>query len=106
MAINLEKIVLEKFGDTKRLTIYYFIYKGVVNWVHTNAIASIKVPGNLDIVVEMGQQLSNKMMCALSEINFDGAEGITNNKLMTFHNGHADCNYAYNWGMQWSVGSK
>ena len=103
-----ENILLNPSGiiDLKRLTIYCFIYKGVANWGQTNAVASIKVPGNPDIVVEMGQQLSNKMRCALAEINFDGAEGITVKKLVTFHNGHDECDKSYNWGMQWSAGSK
>lgn len=103
-----ENILLNPSGisDLKRLTVYCFIYKGVANWAQTNAIASIKVPGNPDIVVEMGQQMSNKMMCALAEINFDGSEGITVKKLVSFHNGHADCDKSYNWGLQWTAGSK
>jgi tellurite resistance protein TerA len=103
-----ENILLNPIGisDLKRLTVYCFIYKGVANWAQTNAIASIKVPGNPDIVVEMGQQISNKMMCALAEINFDGSEGITVKKLISFHNGHADCDKSYNWGLKWKEGSK
>jgi tellurite resistance protein TerA len=103
-----ENILLNPIGigDLKRMTIYCFIYKGVANWTQTNAIASIKVPENPDIVVEMGKQVSNKMMCALAEINFDGGEGITVKKLISFHNGHAECDKSYNWGLQWSAGSK
>lgn len=103
-----ENIFLNPQGisDLKRMTIYCFIYEGVANWSQTNAIASIKVPGNPDIVVEMGNQVSNKMMCALAEINFDGSEGITVKKLLTFHNGHSDCDSQYQWGMRWTTGSK
>lgn len=103
-----ENILLNPSGisDLKRITIYCFIYNGVANWSQTNAIASIKVPGNPDIIVEMGHQKSNKMMCALAEINFDGAEGITIKKLVSFHNGHAECDKTYSWGMQWTAGSK
>ena len=50
--------------------------------------------------------MSNKMMCVLAEINFDGSEGITVKKLVSFHNGHADCDKSYNWGLQWTAGSK
>jgi tellurite resistance protein TerA len=103
-----ENIFLNPSGisDLKRLTIYCFIYKGVANWAQTNAVAAIKVPGNPDIVVEMGKQMSHKMMCALAEINFDGSEGIIVKKLVTFHNGHSDCDKSYNWGLKWSTGSK
>jgi tellurite resistance protein TerA len=103
-----ENILLNPYGikELSRLTIYCFIYKGVANWAQTNAVASIKVPGNPEIVVEMGHQTSKKMMCALAEINFEGSEGIIVKKLLTFHNGHADCSKAYNWGLRWSAGSK
>lgn len=103
-----ENILLNPAGlsDLKRLTVYCFIYKGVANWSQTNAVASIKVPGNPDIVVEMGKQTSSKMMCALAEINFEGNEGITVKKLISFHNGHADCDKTYSWGLQWTAGSK
>lgn len=103
-----ENILLNPIGvkDLKRLTIYCFIYKGVANWAQTNAIASIKVPGNPDIVVEMGQQNNKEMMCALAEINFEGSAEVNVKKLVTFHNGHADCDRAYNWGLQWKAGSK
>jgi tellurite resistance protein TerA len=90
----------------KRVTIYYFIYKGVANWSQTNAFASIKVPDNLDIVVEMGRKTITKMMCALAEINFEGNEGITVKKLISFHNGHADCDKTYASGLQWTAVSK
>jgi tellurite resistance protein TerA len=103
-----ENILVNPSGisDLQRITIYCFIYKGVANWSQTNATASIKVPGNPDIVVEMGHQSSLKMMCALAEVNFDGSEGITVRKLITFHDGHADCDNAYNWGLKWTSGSK
>jgi tellurite resistance protein TerA len=103
-----ENILINPLGlsDLKRVTIYCFIYKGVANWSQTNAVASIKVPGNPAIVVEMGQQMSTKMMCALVEVNFEGSEGISVKKLVSFHNGHADCDKTYNWGLQWTAGSK
>jgi tellurite resistance protein TerA len=103
-----ENILLNPSGiaDLKRLVIYCFIYQGVARWSETNAIASIKVPGNPEIVVEMGQQSSSMMMCALAEINFEGTDGIIVKKLVTFHGGHEDCDRANGWGMKWQAGSK
>lgn len=103
-----ENIFLNPSGisELKRLTIYCFIYQGVANWSQTNAKATIKVPGNPEIIVEMGQQISNKMMCALADISFDGSEGVSVKKLISFHSGHSDCDIANNWGLQWTAGSK
>jgi tellurite resistance protein TerA len=96
----------EGISHIKRIVIYCFIYGGVARWSETNAFATVKVPGHPEIVVEMGNQTSNKAMCALAEILFDGDDGIIVKKQMTFHNGHAECDQAYSWGLRWTAGSK
>lgn len=93
-------------GNLKRIVVYCFIYQGAARWAETNAVATIKVSGNPDVAVEMGKQSSAKTFCALSEILFDKSGGMTVKKLVTFHNGHSDCDVAYNWGMQWRAGGK
>jgi len=92
--------------DLKRLTVYCFIYEGAAKWAETNAVVTIKVPGNPDIVVEMGKQYSSQTFCAIAEILFGEDNSMTVRKLVTFHNGHSDCDKAYNWGMQWRAGTK
>lgn len=92
-------------GDLKRITVYTFIYEGAAKWAETNAVVTVKVPGNPDIAVEMGKQYSAQKFCAIAEIVFD-ASSMTVKKLVTFHNGHDDCDKEYSWGMQWKAGSK
>ncbi len=103
-----ENILVNPLGlqDLQRIVVYCFIYEGVAKWEETNAIASIKVPGTPDIVVEMGKQFSHQKFCALADISFVSNQSITVKKLVTFHDGHADCDSAYNWGMKWTAGSK
>jgi len=93
-------------ADLKRVTVYCFIYEGVVKWADTNAVVTIKVPGNPDIIVKMGQQYSSQNFCAIAEILFGTNHSMTVKKLVTFHNGHGDCDKVYNWGMQWRAGTK
>lgn len=102
-----ENIFLNPQGitDLKRITIYSYIYDGVAKWADSNAVVTIKVPNNPDIIVEMGKQNSPKKFCAIAEIVFDD-NSMTVKKLVTFHDGHADCDRAYNWGMNWRAGSK
>jgi tellurite resistance protein TerA len=95
----------EGLSDLKRITVYTFIYEGATKWDETNAVVTVKVPGNADIVVEMGKQYSSQKFCAIAEIVFD-ANSMTVKKLVSFHDGHADCDKAYKWGMQWRAGSK
>jgi tellurite resistance protein TerA len=102
-----ENILVNPKGitDLKRITVYTFIYEGAAKWAETNAVVTVKVPDNPDIVVEMGQQYNAQTFCAIAEILFD-SNSMTVKKLVTFHNGHAECDRAYNWGMQWRAGSK
>ena len=72
----------------------------------TNAVVTVKIPENPDIVVEMGKQNSPQKFCAIAEILFDAIDSITVKKLVTFHAGHADCDKTYGWGLQWQAGSK
>lgn len=102
-----ENILVNPAGmtDLKRIVVYCFIYEGVAKWDQTNAVVTVKVSGSPDIVVEMGQQYSPQMFCAIAEILFS-EESITVKKLVTFHDGHGECDKAYNWGMKWTAGSK
>lgn len=103
-----ESILINPKGieELRRMTIYCFIYDGVAKWAETNAVVTIKVPDNPDIEVEMGQQQSKQNFCAIAEILFDTDNSMTVKKLVTFHNGHPDCDKAYNWGMRWQEGGK
>lgn len=93
-------------NQIKRMIIYTFIYEGVAKWSETNAVVKVSVPGNEDVVVEMGQQTSNKKFCAIAQLDFGGDNSITVKKLVTFHDGHSDCDRRYSWGFKYSAGSK
>ena len=93
-------------NDIKRMVIYTFIFEGVAKWADTNAVVKVKVPGNEDIIVEMGNQSSNKRFCAIAELNFGGDNSITVKKLVTFHDSHSDCDRQYGWGFSYKPGSK
>ena len=93
-------------NDIKRIIVYTFIYEGVAKWSETNAVVKVKVPGSEDVIVEMGQQVSPKKFCAIAQLDFGGDNSITVKKLVTFHEGHSDCDRTYNWGFNYSPGSK
>lgn len=92
--------------ELNRIIVYCSIYEGVARWSETNAVVTIKVPENPDIVVEMGKQVDTRKFCAIASITFDGTGGMTVKKLVSFHNGHEDCDHAYDWGMRWQAGRK
>ena len=68
---------------------------------------AIKEKDNFETVeVKMGQQNSDKKFCAIAQLDFNGDNSITVKKLVTFHNGHKDCDQTYGWGFNYSPGSK
>lgn len=89
----------------KRVIIYTFIFEGVAKWSETNAVVKVSVPGNEDVIVEMGQQYSSKRFCAIAELDFD-KNSISVKKLVTFHDSHSDCDKAYGWGFNYKPGTK
>ena len=103
-----ETIIVNPNGvnQIKRIIVYTFIYEGVAKWSETNAVVKVKVPGNDDIIVEMGQQSSNKRFCAIAQLDFGTDNSITVKKLVTFHDGHRECDKVYGWGFNYSPGSK
>lgn len=103
-----ENILVNPDGikELKRIIVYCSIYEGVARWAETNAVVSVKVPENPDIVVEMGKQTDTRKFCAIAEITFDESGGMTVKKLVSFHNGHEECDRAYGWGMKWQAGTK
>ena len=93
-------------NDIKRIIVYTCIYECGAKWSETNAVVKVKVPGSEDVIVEMGQQVSPKKFCAIAQLDFGGDNSITVKKLVTFHEGHSDCDRTYNWGFNYSPGSK
>lgn len=102
-----ENILVNPRGvqDLKRIIVYCFIYEGAAKWMETDAVVTVKVPGQADVVVEMGKQSSNKTFCAIASIEFDGSQ-MSVRKEVTFHNGHKECDQYYGWGFNWGAGSK
>lgn len=105
---NGENILINPVGlkNIKRIIIYCFIYEGVAKWGETDAVVTVRVPNNPDVVVEMGKQYNSQKFCAIAELIFNEEDSITVKKLITFHKGHGGCDREYEWGLKWKAGSK
>ena len=66
----------------------------------------VSVPGCEDVIVQMGLQTSNKKFCAIASIEMGTDNSMEVKKLVTFHDGHSDCDRPYGWGFNYSPGSK
>lgn len=95
----------KKFGQIKRIAVFALIYDGAVRWSDTDAKASIKIPGQPEVVVEIRDGNDRQRLYGMAIIeNDNGSMKITN---------HSRCyldqrEFANDIGiiMRWSVGSK
>ncbi len=97
----------EEISCFKRILIYTFIYEGIANWQDANGVATVKCPGNPDIVVNLDEYNTSEGMCAIAMLeNENGGNTFTVEKLIKFFGGHSDMDLFYGWGLRWVKGRK
>lgn len=89
----------------RRVLIFAFIYEGIPNWSHADAVITIKNSGQADIEVRLDSHRNDQMMCAIAMLeNIENRVVIT--KLVDYFNGHRSLDAAYGWGLNYATGSK
>ncbi|MEF3073768.1 TerD family protein [Methylobacter sp. Wu1] len=89
----------------RRVLIFAFIYEGIPNWSHADAVITIKNSGQADIEVRLDSHRNDQMMCAIAMLeNIENRVVIT--KLVDYFNGHRSLDAAYGWGLNYAAGSK
>ena len=99
------KINLAHINQLKRVLIFAYIYEGAPDWASTDAVVTLKVPGQPVIEVIMGAENDSRGFCAIALLEFNGND-IKVTRLVTFHNGHPECDKTYQWGIEWVAGKK
>ncbi len=99
------KVNLAHIQELKRILVFTYIYEGVPNWASTDAVVTIKVPGQPVLEVPMGEQMDSRIFCAIAMLEFMGTD-IKVSRLVTFHQDHTDCDRTYGWGLKWVAGRK
>jgi len=99
------KINMAHINQLKRVLFFTYIYEGVPNWTGTDAVITVKVPGQPVLEVPMGAQMDSRVFCAIARLDFQSA-GIQVTKLVSFHPDHRHCDETYGWGLNWVAGKK
>ncbi|MDO9269077.1 MAG: TerD family protein [Methylobacter sp.] len=91
--------------DFRRILIYTFIYEGVPNWSHVDAVITIKTKNQPDIEIRLDSYRDDQFLCAIAMLeNINGQLQIT--KLVDYFSGQQQMDRAYGWGLNYVAGSK
>ncbi len=95
----------DRWEEIDEILIFTFIYEGVPSWNSTDAVVTINVPGQNQIITRLDSGMDNKMMCAIAQIK-NNNDQLTINRLNQYFHGHKDMDEKYGWGFNWRNGSK
>jgi len=91
--------------EFSRVLIFTFIYEGVPNWSHVDAVITIRSKNQPEIEVRLDSHRNDQFMCAIAMLeNIDNQLKIT--KLIDYFSGHQQLDHAFGWGLNYVSGSK
>ncbi len=95
----------DKWNQIRRILVFAFIYKGAPNWGATDALVTMKIPGQPPVEVKVCEEGGKNKACAIALLeNSNGS--VRMSREVQFFNGHRDMDEAYSWGMRWTAGRK
>ncbi len=94
-----------QIDQISRILVYAFIYDGAPSWDQAKGIITIKQGTGPDIIINIDEPGSNKIMCALAMISNE-AGTFKVKRLVEYYAGHEYMDKAHNWGMKWVAGRK
>jgi len=89
----------------RRVLIFAFIYEGVPNWSHVDAVITIRSKNQPDIEVRLDSHRNDQFMCAIAMLENIGNQ-LRVTKLVDYFAGHQEMDRAYGWGLNYVAGSK
>jgi tellurite resistance protein TerA len=95
----------QHWQEIRRIVIYAFIYEGAPDWMTTDGVVTLYVPGQAPIEVRLSEEGGRHGMCAIALLENTGG-AVKVNREVKFFPGHQELDNAYRWGMRWSAGSK
>jgi tellurite resistance protein TerA len=95
----------QHWDELQRLLVYAFIYEGAPNWSSTNAVVTVRTPGQPEIEVLLDSHDDRRTCCAIVLLENQGG-AIKVSKEVTYFPSQMEMDQAYRWGLRWSAGSK
>ncbi len=93
------------WNEFERILLFALIYEGVPNWAETDAVITIKIPGQPTLEIRADSHRNDQRMCALVMLENQGGN-IKVTKLVDYFRDHQVMDRAYGFGLRWVAGSK
>ncbi|AGA92350.1 uncharacterized protein involved in stress response [Thioflavicoccus mobilis 8321] len=89
----------------EKILVFAFIYQGVPNWSATDAVVTIRTPGQPTLELRLDSHRNDQNMCALALLENDRGN-IKVTKQVEYFRDHALMDRAYGFGLRWVAGRK
>lgn len=93
------------WNELERVLLFAMIYEGAPNWAETDAVVTLKTPGQPTLEIRIDSHRNDQRMCALALLENQGGN-IKVTKLVEYFLDHRFMDQAYNFGLRWVAGSK
>lgn len=94
-----------RFSEIRRVAVFALIYKGAARWDQTDAKASIRMPGQPEVVVEIRDGNDRQMLYGMAIIENDNGNMRITNHAATYRD-QKEFAEAIGIHLRWSIGSK
>jgi len=85
----------------KRILVYAYIYEATANWPDADAVATIKQPGQPNIIVELNEYRDEMGICAIAIFSNTG-NTFRVKKVMRYFSTYQQMYRTFNWSLQWT----
>lgn len=105
VSANGENLYVEKPELIRRVLIFAFIYQGTSNFRDVNAHMTLKDTAGNEVKLNLDNPSSSATFCAVALLEKQGSQ-LSVRKEERYFPGHKQCDEHYDFGFQWTRGSK
>jgi len=99
----------DKVAEFNRILVYAWIYEGIAKWSDAHGVVKIKllqVINQPDIEVKLDDHRDGINVCAIALFENVDNKTFTVSKKENYYTDQREMDEAFNWGIQWTSGSK
>ncbi len=93
-------------GRFRRILIFALIYEGAPNWAAASGVVTVSPVSGPQIEVRLDATSNQSRICAIAQLIDHGGEIVVQREVRYIDGGQSLLDRTYNWGLNWTPGSK